>query len=47
MAAAAPGAERLVEFTVTGVVETAGASPLRWSDPVPSRVNPPAALNLP
>jgi len=47
MAAAVPGAGRLVEFTVTGVVETAGASPLRWSDPVPSRVNPPLALNLP
>ena len=47
MAAAAPGAERLVEFTVTGVVETAGASPLRWNDPVPPRFNPPLALNLP
>ncbi|GAA4392876.1 pyridoxamine 5'-phosphate oxidase family protein [Actinomadura sp. NPDC048032] len=46
-AAAVPGAERLVEFTVTDVVETAGASPLRWSDPVPSRFNPPAALDLP
>ncbi|GAA4342934.1 hypothetical protein BJY14_002400 [Actinomadura luteofluorescens] len=43
-AAAVPGAERLVEFTVTGVVEIAGAVPLRWSDPVPSRFNPPADL---
>ncbi|MFI6520443.1 pyridoxamine 5'-phosphate oxidase family protein [Spirillospora sp. NPDC050679] len=40
-AAAVPGAERLVEFTVTGVVEIPGANPLRWSDPVPSRFNPP------
>ncbi|MFD0905317.1 pyridoxamine 5'-phosphate oxidase family protein [Actinomadura sediminis] len=40
-AAAVPGAERLVEFTVTDVVEIPGAVPLRWSDPVPSRFNPP------
>ncbi|MFI0355776.1 pyridoxamine 5'-phosphate oxidase family protein [Actinomadura sp. 9N407] len=39
-AALVPGAERLVEFTVTGVVETPGASPLRWTEPVPSRFNP-------
>ncbi|WP_141577940.1 pyridoxamine 5'-phosphate oxidase family protein [Actinomadura sp. WMMA1423] len=42
-AAAVPGAERLVEFTATDVVEIAGAVPLRWSDPVPSRFNPPVA----
>ncbi|TDE36911.1 pyridoxamine 5'-phosphate oxidase family protein [Actinomadura sp. 6K520] len=40
-AAAVPGAERLVEFTATDVVEITGALPLRWSDPVPSRFNPP------
>ncbi|MES9538351.1 pyridoxamine 5'-phosphate oxidase family protein [Actinomadura sp. NPDC000600] len=40
-AAAVPGAERLVEFTATEVVEIAGAVPLRWSAPVPSRFNPP------
>ncbi|MFC9970990.1 pyridoxamine 5'-phosphate oxidase family protein [Spirillospora sp. NPDC127200] len=40
-AAAVPGAERLVEFTVSGVIEMPGANPLRWSDPVPSRFNPP------
>jgi len=32
---------RLAEFTVTGVVEIAGAVPLRWSEPVMSRHNPP------
>ncbi|MDH6113851.1 putative pyridoxine 5'-phosphate oxidase superfamily flavin-nucleotide-binding protein [Kitasatospora sp. MAP12-15] len=42
-AAAVPGAERLVEFTVTAVVETPGASPLRWDEPEFSRFNPPAA----
>jgi len=36
----APDGERSVEFTATGVVEIAGASPLRWSDPVLSRFNP-------
>ncbi|OLT11185.1 pyridoxamine 5-phosphate oxidase [Actinomadura sp. CNU-125] len=40
-AAAVPGAERLVEFAVTDVVETPDAVPLRWSEPVPSRFNPP------
>ncbi|XVQ07123.1 pyridoxamine 5'-phosphate oxidase family protein [Spirillospora sp. CA-255316] len=40
-AAGVPGAERLVEFTVAGAVEIPGASPLRWSEPVPSRFNPP------
>ncbi|MEE1930092.1 pyridoxamine 5'-phosphate oxidase family protein [Streptomyces sp. TRM 70351] len=42
-AAAVPGAERLVEFTVTEVAENPGGSPLRWSAPEPSRHNPPAA----
>ncbi|QXJ21563.1 pyridoxamine 5'-phosphate oxidase family protein [Actinomadura graeca] len=41
-AAAVPGAQRLVEFTVTEVIEILGASPLRWSEPVVSRFNPPA-----
>lgn len=40
-AAAVPGAERLVEFAVTDVIEIAGAVPLRWSDAVSSRFNPP------
>ncbi|WP_067452560.1 pyridoxamine 5'-phosphate oxidase family protein [Actinomadura macra] len=39
--AAVPGAQRLVEFSVTDVIEIVGASPLRWSEPVPSRFNPP------
>ncbi|EHR52655.1 pyridoxamine 5'-phosphate oxidase-related, FMN binding protein [Saccharomonospora marina XMU15] len=39
-AAAFPGAQRLVEFTITEVVEIPGASPLRWSAPVYSRFNP-------
>ncbi|SDI23827.1 hypothetical protein SAMN05421505_1403 [Sinosporangium album] len=34
------GAERSVEFTVTGVVEIPEASPLRWTEPVLSRFNP-------
>ncbi|MEV6109709.1 pyridoxamine 5'-phosphate oxidase family protein [Streptomyces sp. NPDC051940] len=38
-----PGAERLVEFEVTGVNEIAGAVPLRWSEPEFSRFNPPVA----
>ncbi|WP_030174820.1 pyridoxamine 5'-phosphate oxidase family protein [Spirillospora albida] len=38
---AVPGAERMVEFRVSEVVEIPGASPLRWTDPVPSRFNPP------
>ncbi len=41
-AAAVPGAERLVEFTITEVVETRTASPLRWDEPGYSRFNPPA-----
>lgn len=40
-AAAVPGAQRLVEFTATDVIEIASAAPLRWSEPVPSRFNPP------
>lgn len=35
-----PGAERVVLFTVTDVVEVAGLSPLRWSAPAYSRFNP-------
>lgn len=42
--AAIPGAERIVEFTVTDVIETPGAVPLRWSEPVMSRHNPPVHL---
>ncbi|GAA1310251.1 pyridoxamine 5'-phosphate oxidase family protein [Saccharothrix xinjiangensis] len=38
-----PGAERVVLFTVTDVVEIAGPSPLRWSAPGYSRSNPPVA----
>ncbi|WEH39222.1 pyridoxamine 5'-phosphate oxidase family protein [Streptomyces sp. AM 2-1-1] len=38
-----PGAQRIVEFAVTGVREVGAASPLRWSDPAYSRFNPPAA----
>ncbi|MFB4317754.1 pyridoxamine 5'-phosphate oxidase family protein [Actinomadura sp. 21ATH] len=34
-------AERLVEFTVTDVIEIPDAVPLRWSEPVLSRFNPP------
>jgi hypothetical protein len=42
-AAALPGAQRVVDFTVTAVVEIAHASPLRWSAPQLSRFNPPVA----
>ncbi|MEW1627700.1 pyridoxamine 5'-phosphate oxidase family protein [Streptomyces sp. NPDC089173] len=38
-----PGAERLVEFEIAAVREVAAASPLRWSEPVPHRFNPPVA----
>ncbi|MYS78898.1 pyridoxamine 5'-phosphate oxidase family protein [Embleya scabrispora] len=38
-----PGAQRLVEFTVTGAVEIADAVPLRWSAPNHSRFNPPVS----
>ncbi len=41
-AAAVPGALRMVEFAVTGVVELRGASPLRWGPPRSSPANPPA-----
>ncbi|WP_340558557.1 pyridoxamine 5'-phosphate oxidase family protein [Streptomyces sp. GSL17-111] len=37
-----PGAQRMVEFSVTQVREITAASPLRWSDPEYSRFNPPA-----
>ncbi|NGO12103.1 pyridoxamine 5'-phosphate oxidase family protein [Streptomyces sp. HC44] len=37
----APDGERTVRFTVTEVVETPGASPLRWSAPEYSPANPP------
>ena len=39
-AAAVPGAERLVEFTVTEVVEIADATAHRWTAPVFSPFNP-------
>ncbi|WP_396446389.1 pyridoxamine 5'-phosphate oxidase family protein [Actinomadura sp.] len=39
-AAEVPGAQRLVEFTITDVIEIAAAVPLRWSTPVPSHFNP-------
>jgi uncharacterized protein len=42
-AAAVPGAQRLVEFSVTDVVEIPGASPLRRGSPELSRFNPPVA----
>jgi predicted pyridoxine 5'-phosphate oxidase superfamily flavin-nucleotide-binding protein len=35
-----PGAQCLIDFTVTDVVEIPGASPLRWGAPELSRVNP-------
>ncbi|MDG4863585.1 pyridoxamine 5'-phosphate oxidase family protein, partial [Streptomyces sp. T-3] len=38
-----PGAQRLVDFFVTGVQETPNALPLRWSEPGYSRFNPPTA----
>ncbi|GAB2736812.1 pyridoxamine 5'-phosphate oxidase family protein [Kitasatospora kifunensis] len=41
-AAEVPGAERLVDFTVTEVVETPGASALRWGAAEYSKFNPPA-----
>ncbi|MBN6056741.1 pyridoxamine 5'-phosphate oxidase family protein [Nonomuraea sp. RK-328] len=45
-AAAVPGAERLVAFTVHHVVQIAGASPLRWSEVEYSRFNPPASATV-
>ncbi|MER7757156.1 pyridoxamine 5'-phosphate oxidase family protein [Kitasatospora sp. NPDC097643] len=38
-----PGAERMVELTVTGVLELADATPLTWTDPEYSPANPPTA----
>ncbi|MFE0458374.1 pyridoxamine 5'-phosphate oxidase family protein [Kitasatospora sp. NPDC058965] len=35
-----PGAQRAVDFTVTGVLETPGALPLQWSEPEYSKFNP-------
>ncbi|GAA1788457.1 pyridoxamine 5'-phosphate oxidase family protein [Actinomadura chokoriensis] len=40
-AATTPGAERLVDFTITEITEIPTAVPLRWSTPTPSRFNPP------
>ncbi|MGW6916531.1 pyridoxamine 5'-phosphate oxidase family protein [Kitasatospora sp. NPDC054939] len=42
-AAGLPGAERVVDFTVTEVVELADAAPLTWSGPEYSPANPPVA----
>ncbi|MFE2724531.1 pyridoxamine 5'-phosphate oxidase family protein [Kitasatospora sp. NPDC059327] len=42
-AAGLPGAERVVDLTVTGVLELADATPLTWTAPEYSPVNPPAA----
>ncbi|MBU2669924.1 pyridoxamine 5'-phosphate oxidase family protein [Actinoplanes bogorensis] len=39
-AAAVPGAQRLVDFTVERVVRIDHASPLRWTEPEYSRFNP-------
>ncbi|MQS13155.1 pyridoxamine 5'-phosphate oxidase family protein [Streptomyces kaniharaensis] len=41
--AGVPGAERMVELTVTGVVELADATPLTWTEPEYSPANPPTA----
>jgi predicted pyridoxine 5'-phosphate oxidase superfamily flavin-nucleotide-binding protein len=38
---ALPGSDRLVEFTITNVLEIHTAVPLRWGTPTPSRFNPP------
>jgi hypothetical protein len=40
-AAAVPGAQRIVDFTVERVVATAGAVPYRWALDERSRFNPP------
>ncbi|MFF7587537.1 pyridoxamine 5'-phosphate oxidase family protein [Kitasatospora purpeofusca] len=42
-AAGLPGAERVVDLTVTGVVELADATPLSWTEPEYSPANPPAS----
>ncbi|MGW4352937.1 pyridoxamine 5'-phosphate oxidase family protein [Nocardia sp. NPDC004582] len=39
-AAFTPGAQCAIDFTVTEVVEISGATPLRWTDPELSPVNP-------
>jgi hypothetical protein len=41
-AAALPGAQRVVDFTVERVLRSAGALPLRWVLEERSRFNPPA-----
>jgi predicted pyridoxine 5'-phosphate oxidase superfamily flavin-nucleotide-binding protein len=41
-AAAVPGAQRIVEFTIDHIVHIDRASPLRWTAPAYSRFNPPA-----
>ena len=41
-AAAVPGAQRLVDFRIEQVVHIGSVSPLRWSEPEPSRFNPPS-----
>ncbi|GAA2331424.1 pyridoxamine 5'-phosphate oxidase family protein [Streptomyces kunmingensis] len=43
-AAALPGAQRVVDFTVERAVRVDHASPLRWSAPEFSRFNPPVSL---
>ncbi|MFF7181281.1 pyridoxamine 5'-phosphate oxidase family protein [Streptomyces sp. NPDC008121] len=45
-AAAVPGAQRIVEFTVEHAVQSDHASPLRWTAPQYSRFNPPAPQPL-
>ncbi len=42
-AAGLPGAERVVDLTVTGVVELADATPLSWTEPEYSPANPPSS----
>lgn len=39
-AARHPGAQRVIRFAISGVVELPGHSPLRWSPPAYSRFNP-------
>jgi uncharacterized protein len=43
-AAAVPGAQRIVDFTVDRAIRAAGALPLRWVLEERSRFNPPAAV---
>ncbi len=43
-AAGLPGAERVVDLTVTGVVELADATPLSWTEPEYSPANPPSSV---